>query len=107
MDTITDTTGVDRSGEPAPGTAGTVTVSLTIENTYELYEDVTTYAVDRVVPAPPCGPADDADAFNEWAHEHIYQFTGTGHTRGDSWYDVEITASSEPALIGHTFEFGY
>jgi hypothetical protein len=42
-----------------------------------------------------------------WGREHIYQFTGTGRTDGDSWYDVTITASSRPELIGRTFQFGY
>ena len=105
---VEDTTGVDRDGEPAPGTEGTITISLRIENMYEDSDyDATTYAIDRVIPAPPCGPDADPVEFHEWAQEHVMQFTGTGHSAGDSWYDAEVIACSERGLLGHTFEFGY
>lgn len=84
----------------------TITVSLKIENTYELYDDVTTYKTNEVIPAPPT-LEEDSEAYREWASEHIREFTGVGHEDGDSWYDVTITDSSEPALIGRTFEWGY
>jgi hypothetical protein len=79
-----------------------ITVSLRIENTYELYDDVVTTVTDAVIPAPPANGDTD-----EWAWDHIYPFTGVGHEDGDSWYDVEITASSDPALVGRKFDWGY
>jgi hypothetical protein len=83
----------------------TVTVSLTIENTYARYAPVTTYATDVVIPEPP--PGLDMDPYDDWAFDHIYCFTGTGRTDGDSWYDVTITASSDPELVGREFAWGY
>jgi hypothetical protein len=83
----------------------TVTVNLEIENTYEDGDTVITTVTDAVIPAPPAD--EDSDEYHEWGQEHIFQFTGTGRTDGDSFYDVTITASSRPELIGRTFEFGY
>ncbi len=84
----------------------TITISLEIENTYEDDDhDETTYVTDKVVPAPPA--LEDEEALQEWADEHIYCETGTGHTEGDSWYDVKVTASSDPALVGREFQWGY
>lgn len=82
----------------------TVSVTLDIVNTYEGGEEVRTEVVADV-PAPP--PESDHDAYEAWAYEHIYAHTGTGRTEGDAWYDVVITWSSDPALIGRTFEWGY
>lgn len=79
---------------------GRVTVSLRIENTYADGETVTT-TVDTTV-SPPTW-----DELDEWAWEEIFPHTGTGKTDGDSWYDVKITASSEPRLVGRKFEYGY
>lgn len=84
---------------------GMVTVSLAIENTYENGDVVNTTATDVVVPAPPAD--EESEEYAEWGREHIFQFTGTGRPAGDSWYDVTITASSRPELIGRTYEFGY
>lgn len=82
-----------------------ITVSLQIENTYELHADVTTHAVDVVLPAPPGDP----DGNEDWAQEFVFAQTGSGHTTGDAWYDVTVTASSHPDLlaVGTTFEYGY
>ena len=87
--------------------AGSITVSLEIDNKYELYADVTTHATDVQVPAPPIEV--DSEEYEEWAEDHIYAETGVGHEDGDSWYNVEVTASSHPHLlaVGATFEFGY
>ncbi|MEU1813369.1 hypothetical protein [Micromonospora aurantiaca (nom. illeg.)] len=82
-----------------------VRVSLCIENSFELYEDVETRVDDVLVPEPPTDQ--DSDEYGDWAYEHIHCFTGVGHSKGDSWYDVEITASDQPELVGRTFEFGY
>lgn len=80
---------------------------LKIENTYENYDDVTTYAV-ATVPAPPA--EDDEDEYDEWKMTHIIDpYTGVGHTDGDSWYDVDVVESSAPDLIpvGTKYDFGY
>lgn len=82
----------------------TVTVSLSIGNHYELHPSVTTTVTDVTVPAPP--PAEPATRRQEWATEHLLPFTGTGHTDGDSSYDLTITASSDTTLVGATFTFG-
>lgn len=84
----------------------TVTVDLTIVNTYELHPDQTTYRKDLVIPVPP---AEDDPARDDWEQDHIFEQTGTGHTDGDSWYDVTVTASSRPDVlpVGTTFDFGY
>ena len=88
----------------------TITVSLDIKNTYELHPTVYTTVTDHEIPAPPEPTGDeDADrkAMDEWAYETIYQFTGTSRTGGNSWYNVTVTASSDPALVGREFDFGY
>jgi hypothetical protein len=83
-----------------------VIVSLCVENAYELYEDVEVTVTDVVLPAPP--DDEESSDYQEWSQEYIIdRYTGTGHTDGDSWYDVEITASSDPALVGRTFDWGY
>lgn len=82
----------------------TVTVSLTIDNRYELYPDEETYEI-VTVPAPPADHT--GDEFAEWKDEHIRPLCGVGHPDGESWYDVTITDSSDPALIGLTFDWGY
>jgi hypothetical protein len=84
----------------------TVTVDLTIENTYELYPDQTTYRKGLVIPVPP---AEEDDAYEDWKYDHIHSQTGVGHEDGDSWYDVTVTASSRPDVlpVGTTFDFGY
>ena len=84
---------------------GTITISLSIINTYERYPTVVTTVQEAVVPAPP-DPA-DTDAYHDWTYEHIYCHTGTGRIDGDSWYDVTVTACSDPRLIGAEFAFGY
>ena len=98
----------------------TITISLTIENSYELYSDVITYVTDVEVPAPPTEPVDWPlggknqgseqaleIAVAEWAQEHLFCFTGVGHQDGESWYDVTVTDCSDPTMIGRTFAFGY
>jgi hypothetical protein len=79
------------------------TVDLHIENIYELYDTVVTTPT-VTIPLPP----DDqgSDEYDEWAYDHIFAETGTGHTEGDSAYFVRITASTVPELVGREFEFG-
>ena len=81
-----------------------ITVSLEIENSYELYEDETTHVVDREVNAPSDYSEETLDS---WAYDVLFDFTGVGHTDGNSWYDVTITACSDPQLVGKQFDFGY
>jgi hypothetical protein len=86
---------------------GDITISLAIDNTYEDGTTIPTVATDVVVPPPPTDR--DSGAWVDWSYDHIFERTGTGRTDGDSWYDVKVTASSNPDLIpvGLTFEFGY
>lgn len=84
---------------------GTVKISLEIENHYELHGQIDTTVTDKVIPAPPTTDR-DADEWDNWAYDHIFQFTGTGREDGNSSYFVTVTACSDPALIGEEFEFG-
>jgi hypothetical protein len=81
-------------------------VTVEIENTYELYGDITTVAENIVIPVPP---EQDSDDFDEWFHDHIVPWSGCGRPDGDSWYDFEITASSDEAVlpVGTTYDWGY
>ncbi len=89
-----------------------VTLSLHIENHYELYGlIVTTPTV--TVPAPPVRDAstseeEHAEELSEWEWEHINAATGAGRTRGDASYFVTVKESSRPDLIpvGQEYEFG-
>lgn len=80
------------------------TIKLRIENRYESGGMVVTEAT-TTVPLPL--PAEDSDERSDWEYDNIYCHTGTGRTQGDAWYDVEVVESSEPSLLGLTFEFGY
>ena len=82
-----------------------ITISVVVENSYELYADVTTTFEHVRIPAPP--DEDDETAFDDWQYAHIHALTGVGHTDGDSWYDVTVTACSDPSLVGREFTFGY
>jgi hypothetical protein len=86
-----------------------LTVSLRIENRYADGTVIVTEANDVKVPRPPLnqGSEHDEERYSEWSHEHIFCHTGTGRPSGDSWYDVEITACTDPGLVGTTFAFGY
>jgi hypothetical protein len=83
-------------------------VSLTIENTYEDGDEVVVLK-DEEIEDPPTPVDMESDAWSEWADDQIYPLTGTGRTEGDSWYNVTVTASSDPNLVpvGTTFEWGY
>jgi hypothetical protein len=83
----------------------TITISLDIENIYDR-GTVYTRVTNEVIPAPPA-PEEGQDEQDEWSYSHIFPFTGTSHIEGDSWYDVIVTACSDPTLVGRTFDFGY
>lgn len=79
-------------------------LKLRIENHYELYDMVVTHPeVD--VPIPPMD--DESDDYSDWAYEHIMAATGSGRTKGDSSYFVEVVGSSHPQFVpvGTEFEF--
>ena len=83
-----------------------ISISLHVVNSYELYDTVERTVTGARIPAPP-GPEGSA-AYEQWAYENIYErFTGTGRTRGDSFYDVTVTDCSDSYLIGRTFDWGY
>lgn len=79
-----------------------VTMSLAIENIYD--GDTIHTTADAVAPPPPA--EDDEDDYDEWSYAWVYQHTGTGRTEGNSAYFVEVTASSDPTLVGRKFEYG-
>lgn len=80
-------------------------MSLCIVNRYQFHDDVITTVTDVSMPAPP--NEDDVEAYAEWAYDNVYPLTGVGHLDGDSFYDVTVTACSDPALVGRQFEWGY
>lgn len=90
----------------------TITLSLKIENIYvdEDNDDEIT-KVTVTLPAPPpnsSGSQTDDEAYREWHETHIRDLTGTGQPKGDAAYFVEVTASSDEALlpVGAEFEYG-
>ncbi|GIF25163.1 hypothetical protein Ate02nite_78930 [Paractinoplanes tereljensis] len=91
--------------EPPAEAGRFITVSLAIENRYEGGLLIPTQVTNVVIPAPP--DEGDADAMDAWEYDHIYSFTGTGRTHGNSWYDVTVTACSDASLIGSSYAFGY
>lgn len=82
----------------------TATIALRIENRYEDGVEIETTSV-VTVPIPL--PEEGTDERSDWEYDHIFPETGTGREGGDSWYDVEVTSSTVPELLGLTFEFGY
>ena len=97
--------------EPAEPAAAGLVVSLHIINQYERYPTEEVTITDTTIAACPIDhlPRTDAEAaaFDDWAYDTIFALTGVGHTDGDSWYDVTVTDSSAPWLVGHTFTWGY
>lgn len=85
-------------------TVSTAKVTLQIENAYEDGTEITTVVTAEI--ALPI-PADGTDERIGWEQMYIQPHTGTGKEDGDAWYDVEITESTVPELIGLTFSFGY
>ncbi|MEV4642755.1 hypothetical protein AB0J80_35975 [Actinoplanes sp. NPDC049548] len=79
------------------------TVTLVIDNHYELYDTVTVITT-VTIPLPPS--EQNEEAYDAWSYDHIYAETGTGRTDGDSWYFVRVTESTAPELLGREFEFG-
>ncbi len=80
----------------------TVDVQLEIENHYELHPTVITRP-GGTVPAPEDYTQ---EALDEWAWEHLFDFTGAGvENGGGSLYAVKVTAASDPRLVGFYYEF--
>lgn len=86
-----------------------VTVSMTVENTYADGFEQTNYATDVVVEAPAETDfvENDAHDLTDWADEVLQPFTGTdtGRENVDAGYEILITASSDPRLVGKRFEW--
>jgi hypothetical protein len=99
------------SGLPLEAEAATITISLHIVNAYEFYPSVEVCVIDEIVAGSPIDHLpqsdDEREAFDDWAYEQIYPFTGVGHSDGASWYDVTVTACSAVWLVRQTFEWGY
>lgn len=82
----------------------TVSITVDISNTYPDGEEVNV-RVTETVPAP--WDKGSEEQMDEWAYEAIFPLTGTGRTEGDAWYDATIVESSDPFLVGLTFDWGY
>lgn len=79
----------------------TVWISVLISNAYDDGTEV--FTTDTAsVPAPPA----DEDDRDEWWQEHVLPLTGTGHPHGNAIYEVWITDSDHPDVVGLTYEFG-
>jgi hypothetical protein len=86
-------------------TLGLVRISVYVTNRYEHYGTINCEFHDELITLPP---ERDTEQYEEWQQQEIIdRFTGVGYTDGDSWYDVTIIASSVPALVGTTYDFGY
>lgn len=83
-------------------TQQTIVISLEIENHYDDGTRITTRITDHALPAPSPGE----NMLWDWALEHVEPLNGTDRQSGNSWYEAEVTACSDPALIGRTFTFG-
>lgn len=82
----------------------TVKVTLDIDNVYEVTGETIHTTVEVEVDVPP---AEGTDDYQEWAEEEIMPHTGTGQTKGDAGYFVEISKCEVmPELVGRTFEWG-
>lgn len=81
-----------------------VTLDLEIENAYA-DEVVTTIVRSVVVPVPE---SLEDDVLDEWAWDHLADYTGTGEGRADddATYTVTITAASLGTLTDRIFEMG-
>ncbi|MCS0601119.1 hypothetical protein NX794_07725 [Streptomyces sp. LP11] len=79
-------------------------IGLRIENRYGGGAEIETTSV-VAVPLPL--PDEDTTERSDWEYDHIFPETGTGRDDGDAWYDVEVTRSTAPELLGLTFQFGY
>lgn len=83
----------------------TITVSLDIDNVYELYGSIKTNVTDEVILAPPTTDR-ESEAWREWAYDNLFPFTGTGRVEGNAAYFATVTASSDESLVGEEFEWG-
>lgn len=77
-------------------------IRLRIDNSYADGAEIETESVVTV----PLPYPDDLNEQSEWEYEFIFPETGAGR-EGDAVYEVEVVESSEPELLGKTFEFGY
>lgn len=79
-----------------------IDVTLLIDNYYDGDKIKTT--VETQVSEPPA----DEDEREDWEHDEIFQYTGTGQESGNSCYFVTVASSSRPDLIpvGTEYEFG-
>lgn len=86
-----------------------ITLDLKVENHYEDGYDQTNTCEAVSVPTPPASTETDPNR-DDWASDHLFEFTGTGTGREnmDAYYTVTVTATSDPDALatGSVFEFG-
>lgn len=75
----------------------TVTLTLSITNVYD--DDELAHFETKEVPAP------NGEDLDDWADEHLFPLTGTGHTTGAAGYFVKVVESSDPELVGRDWEW--
>lgn len=80
-----------------------IDVTMEIENVYEDGTEITTHVTTQV-PRPEA--SDYKDGLGDWADENLFDHTGADYPEGgDAGYFVNITASSDPRLVGQKVEF--
>lgn len=90
-----------------------IKVKARVKNYYVDLGDEIVTEPEREMPPPPVpltlDAGQDAPGLEGWIYDHMFAMTGTGRTKGDATYDLEITESSRPDLIpvGWTYEWGY
>lgn len=90
-----------------------IKIKARVENFYvDLGDEIITES-EAELPTPP-GPLPTGDRevsqeIQAWVDEHLFAMTGTGRTKGEATYDLEITESSRPDLVpvGWSFGWGY
>lgn len=90
-----------------------IRVLARVENYYiDHGDEIVTYP-DVTLPEPPGrvpqGEEEITPEMDEWLQVHLFGMTGTGRTKGDATYDLEVIFSSRPDLlpVGYTHEWGY
>jgi hypothetical protein len=97
---------------PAPpdkSSRNTITINLNIVNSYGDGSSaaVTVTGLTIAHPGLPRPPVTDRQwqTLTDWADDHLWPLTGTGRTTGSACYEVTVTASTLPWLLGHTFDW--
>jgi hypothetical protein len=86
-----------------------VRISLDVEDMRASGDEARSQITGVLVASPP-SLDEGSTAYERWGHEVVLPLTGAAPEPDGScsfWYDVTITHSSEPQLVGRRFTFGY